>query len=720
MRSIISKRIIQSFLYLFITLLLTVGFSGVGVSTDSPLREASSPPDKRPLSPENYYRMESVGGGAISPDGRQVAFVRTYILEEKNSRHSEIWLVPVDGSKEPVRLTNPAFSSSKPRWSPDGRLLAFSSFRKSPGEEERVPASVWFLRMDKPMGKAYQIEGVDRTPIFSPNNRWIVFTKQTPPGPKPEKKYASDFERKIDERFRGRMYDWMNYRFDRRGYLPNPRDLYASPPQELYIVSRKPGTPRQITRLGFNVQGPTWSPDSSALAFTADSHQRDEYTYERADLWIVDAEGQIKRLTNDGYHYSNPAWSPDGKFIVVRGYQGLSMIIQSKQGYGSPTDLFLMPAEGGTLQNLTKSWDLIPGSPQWSPDGRFIYFSSSIGGNSHLFRLPANGGPVEQVTKGNRRLRSFSFSSNFKYMAYYATDPTHPGDIFFARIDGEEEKRLTESNKKLLGEILFSPSERIIYKSKDGTQIEGWIMYPYGYDPDQGLYPMILTIHGGPHSAYGNDFSFHRQFLAANGYFVLYTNPRSSTGYGEKFRWATWGGWGILDYQDLMAAVDYVLKHYPIDEKRLGVTGNSYGGFMTNWIIGHTKRFAAAVARASISNWVSDYGVADIPRTKESEFYGPPWEKKSRDLMIKLSPLTYAGNVITPTLFIHGELDHRVPIEEAEQIYVALKKRRVPAMFIRYPDSYHGGWSPWRTVHRMYYELKWWQKYLQKKSEAEE
>ena len=673
---------------------------------------------KRGLALEDYFRIESVESPAISPDGRQVAFVRTYILEEENRRHSEIWLVPTDGSKKPVRLTSPIFSSSMPRWSPDGKLLAFSSSRKMPGMKDPMPNPIWFLRMDKPMGEAFQIEGVEGPPIFSPDNQWIAFTKKTPPDPKPERVYASDFERKIDERFDGRVYDWMNYRFNRRGYLPDPRDPYTTPPQELHIVSRGGETPRQLTRLGFDVQGPEWRPDGDALAFTADSHQRDEYIYQRSDLWIVDTKGKIKRLTDDGYRYSSPAWSPDGKYVVMRGNQGLDMVIQAKKNHGSPTDLFLIPAEGGVPQNITKDWDLIPGAPRWGPGAKFIYFASGIGGNTHLFRIPASGGRVEQITKGDRRLRGFSFSSDFKFMAYYATDPTHPGNIFSARIDGTSEKQLTESNKQLVDEVQFSPAERILYRSKDGTEIEGWIMYPYGYDPKQGPYPMILTIHGGPHSAYGNDFSFDRQLYAANGYFVLYINPRGSTGYGEKFRWATWGGWGILDYQDLIAGVDCVLKNYPIDEKRLGVTGHSYGGFMTNWIIGQTQRFAAAVASGSISNWLSDYGVADIPRTKESEFYGPPWEKKSRDLMIKLSPITYAGNVTTPTLFITGELDYRTPIEEAEQMYVALKKRRIPAKFIRLPDSSHGGWTPWRTMYSLYHKLKWWEKYLQKKSEA--
>ncbi len=653
----------------------------------------------------DYYSLESVGSPAISPSGDRVAFVRTRLVEEENRRHSEIWLVSTADPTSPVRLTTPAFSASNPRWSPDGTLLTFTSSRST--------GSIWFLRMDQPAGEAFQIEGVGGSPIFSPDNRWIAFTRSTPPPPGDPRTYRSDFERTIDERFEGRMYDWMNYRFDRRGYLDDPRDPQATPPREIYIVPREGGTPRQLSHLGVDAQGVAWSPDSRSLAFTADSHQRDEHTYERADLWVVDLEGTPLRLTDDGYNYRSPSWSPDGHQIAVVGSQGLDMVIASGQAHGAPIDLYAISVDGGSPQNITGSWDLMAGTPRWS-DGDFIYFSTGVTGNTHLFRVRP-GREVEQLTQGDRQLRGLSFSQDFETIAYQATDPLHPGDLFVSDVNGRGERRLTTANAGLLTELRLVDAERISYPSADGTEIEGWVMPPMDFSPDGGPYPMVLSIHGGPHGAYGNSFSLHNQLLAAEGYFVLFTNPRGSTGYGEDFKWAIWGGWGVLDYQDIMAGVDYALQHYPIDPERMGTTGGSYGGFMTNWIIGHTQRFAAAVARASISNWVSDYGTADIPRTKESEFFGTPWEKESRDLMIELSPVIYAGNATTPTLFLHGELDHRVPIAEAEQMYVALKKQRVPAMFIRYPDSYHGGWTPWRTVHSWHYEMEWWRKYLRDK-----
>ena len=698
---------------LALTLLLTVGGPRGTVAS------AQTQPSGRALELRDYYRVESIGSPAISPDGKSIAFVRTYTVETDNRRQSEIWIAPSDGSSAAKRVTDPTVSSSNPRWSPDSKLLAFSATRRraaGSGAEESSP--IWFLRMDQPGTQPFQVQGLGGSPIFSPDNQWIAFTKRTPPAAKSPKQYTSDFEKKIDERFKGKVFDWMEYRFDQRGYLSDPRDPMSTPPEELYILPRSGGTPKQITRLGVNVQSASWRPDSGALVIEANSHQRDEYLYERSDLWIVSVAGEIKRLTDDGFNHSAPSYSPDGRSIVFRRQQSLTSVIAAKQSHGGAVDVCRISIEGGKMDNLTANWDLLPGSTAWSPDGRFVYFSGGVGGSNHLFRVAAAGGAVEQLTKGERGVGGVSLSSAFDRIAYAASDSTHPSEVFSARIDGSDEKKLSAFNDTLIGELRLSPAERILYPSKDGTQIEGWVVRPQGYDPAKTKYPLILNTHGGPHGAYGNDFSFQFQLLAANGYLVLYTNPRGSTGYGEKFLWGTWGGWGVLDYQDVMAGVDYTIKKYAVDEKRMGVTGYSYGGFLTDWIITQTNRFSAAIAGAGISNWISDYGTADIPRTKESEFYGPPWEPKSRDLLIKLSPITHAANVTTPTLFVHGESDLRVPIEQAEQMYTALKKRRVPAKFIRYPDSYHGGWTPWNTVHRFYHELQWWNEHLSGSADA--
>jgi len=674
----------------------------------------SAPVHGRPLALEDYYRLVTVQTPAMSPDGRWVAFVKTTTVEAENRRQNELWIVASDGSAPPRRLTDPSLNVSAPRWSPDGRLLAFAVRRRSATASEGENPAIWFLRADHLDEPPVQIRGVDGLPIFSPDNKWIAFTKRIASPKKPQ--YASDAERVINERFiasRGKSYEWLNYRFDQRGYLPDPRDPDATPPEELFVVPRDGGDARQLTQLGVNVRMPAWRADSGALAFVANAHERDEYTYERADLWTVTLAGQTSRITDDGYNHQSPAWSPDGRTIAVRRELGLSAVIAAGQNHGAATDIALFPAEGGASRNLTADWDLIPGAPGWSPDGRFIFFAAGIGGSDHLFRVAVQpSSRVEQVTSGDRHLDGFTPSGNVTTMAYVGEDSAHPAELFVASIDGQREQRVTSFNDAFVKDVEPIAAEPIRYRSTDGTEVEGWVMKPRGYDRARS-WPLVLTIHGGPHGAYGNDFAFEHQLFAANGYLVVYTNPRGSTGYGEKFLWATWGAWGNLDFDDVMGGVDYAKSHYAIDEKRLGVAGYSYGGFLTNWVITHTTRFAAAVSGAGISNWISDYGTSDIPRTKESEFFGPPWDPRGREALSRQSPIQYVTNVKTPTLFVNGEADARVPIEEAEQMYVAIRKLRVPARMVRYPDTYHGGWTPWNTVHRYYEELKWMKRWLE-------
>ncbi|MYB97359.1 MAG: hypothetical protein F4X60_02210, partial [Gemmatimonadetes bacterium] len=389
--------------------------------------------ERRPLELEDYYRLKNVASPALSPDGSRVAYVVSWVVEEENRRHSEIWLADADGTGEPVRVTSPSFSASSPEWTPDGRLLAFSSRR--PGPDGRTSGGTWFLRMDRPAGEAFQIEGLDGSPVFSPDGMWIAFTAAVRPPPAPPRTYASDFERRTVERFDGRDYDWMNYRFDRRGYLPDPRDPRATPPREIHVIPAAGGEARQLTDLGVNAGGLAWSADGRRLAFTADSHQRDEHSYERSDLWTVDLDGNVTRLTDDEYNYSSPAWSPDGGRIVVRGNEGLDVIIREGRDRGASSELFVFDAATGERTgNLTADWDLIPGGVSWAPDGRHVYFSASASGNSHLFRVPGGGGEVEQVTTGDRRLGSFSFSADYARVAYRATDPVRPGDIWVAGV----------------------------------------------------------------------------------------------------------------------------------------------------------------------------------------------------------------------------------------------------------------------------------------------
>ncbi len=691
------------------TIALTVVATAVSAST--PAQFAT-----RPLVLRDLFRIQQVGSPELSPDGSLVAFVRTRIEPEADRTRREIWLAPSEGMLAPRRLTNPAWDASDPVWSPDGSLLAFSSNRND-GDE---PGGIWFLDMHRG-GEAFQIEGVRGTPAFSPDGRWIAFSGRTPATGRAAEASRSrrgryetleQFEDEVEQRFTGAIVDWMGYRVDRRGYLPDPRDPATSPARELYLVPRTGGEPRRLTRMAVDTLELAWDPNSARLAFAADETQRDEHTYERHDLWTVDLSGTVTRLTDDGWVNRVPVWSSQGDHIFFQRRQGLDQLIAAGSDQGSPIDLYAIDVGGDAMRNLTASWDLRPRDAFLGPAGR-LRFGANIGGQHHLFEVDPSGGSMRQITAGRRWLGGFSVSADGRRMAYTATSVASPGEVYVADASGAAETRVTAFNDTLLAEMVLAPARPLSFTSTDNTTIEGWVMLPAGYRADAGVrYPLILAIHGGPHSAYGESFSLQFQLWAAAGYAVLYTNPRGSTGYGEEFLWATWGGWGNRDSQDLLSGVAHVLENYLLDPRRIGVAGYSYGGFLTNWLITHTDRFRAAISGAGISNWVSDYGTADIPRTKETEFFGPPWELESGALLWEQSPIKHAQGVSTPTLFIHGESDFRVPIEQGEQMYTALRKQQVAARFVRYPDTSHGGWRPWDRAHRYLEELRWWQEHL--------
>lgn len=640
-----------------------------------------------PITLADYYKIETVGSPAISPDGKHIAYLKTTIVEAENRRHSQICV----GAK---CLTQIKASAANPHWSPEGKLLGYMAAGKP-----------WFLNSSDLDGQPFSIPGLEGTPVFSPDGQWIAFTKRTQtPAPKSDQ---TEFERLTEQRFKGRAYDWMNFRFDGRGYLPDPR---TTPPQELFLLPRQGGEARQLTTLGVNVEHLAWSPDSKSLAFVANTHQRDEYSYERADLFTITIDQKLTRLTDDNHNHSRPAWSPDGKTIASLREQSLNLTLANKRTQGSPLDLYTVPATGGPLTNLTADWDDLPGSPVWNKDGKSILFEANLRGTGHLYRLDLATKAVTPITRGDRLLDAFDINLDTGLIAYTATTPDSPVELFSASLtDPTKQTQITTQPQRWT----LGKTERVNFDSKDGTSIEGWVTLPPGYSAQGGPYPLIVNIHGGPHGAYASSFSFQHQLQAAAGYIVLYVNPRGSTGYGEKFRWGGWGGWGEKDMDDIMFGLNAAIKKYRVDPARMGVTGYSYGGFLTNWIIGHTHVFKAAITGAGPTNWISNYGTGDIPRTKETEFLGPPWSPTGNATMIRLSPITYAANIKTPTLFIHGEADLRVPIAQAEELYTALKKLKVPARFVRYPGEYHGGWSPWNTVHRYQQEMNWWKQYLQ-------
>ncbi|MGQ0734546.1 MAG: S9 family peptidase [Acidobacteriota bacterium] len=654
----------------------------------------------RALAIEDYYHVQTVGSPQISPDGRWVAFTLSTRIEADNGTRTELHVVATDGATASRRVLHYGKDVADASWAQDGRLQYVVDRQRwaiDPANLDQPPSTI----TPPPAGA-----------VLSTDGQWLALTRDRPQA-KPEPAFASDFERRHQERFKGVTFDWKDFQRDGQPF-PAP-NLRARPGADLVIQPVGGGPVKVLMNHDVRPTNIAWHPNGALLAFTADPDWRDELKYESPDLWTVTTDGTVTRLTDDGYVYGDVEFSPDGRYLSYTRSFGTDMIIAQKLNHGGPRDIFIRPVAGGEPVNLTAKWDLDPGDAMWSPDSRYVYFTAGIGGEAHLFRVGASAAPaaVEQVTKGERRLNGLTIDRAFKTIAYTVGLHDAPPEVFAAAIDGSNERKLTRAHDRILAEIGFGRTERLRWPSLDGTPIEGWLTFPHGFDAAKGPYPLIVFSHGGPHSATGYSFDFKKQYFAANGYFVFDTNFRSSTGYGDAFKWATWGEWGKKDGEDVMAGVDYVLKRYPIDPTRVGHTGHSYGGFMTNWLITqYPDRFAAAITGAGITNWISDYGTADIYRTKETEFFGTPWDKEARDRMIKQSPLTYAGNVKTPTLFVHGEVDQRVPYEEGEQMYFALKRRGVPARMIQYAGQPHGIAGHWNNVHRMLNELAWWQTYL--------
>jgi dipeptidyl aminopeptidase/acylaminoacyl peptidase len=653
----------------------------------------------RALTIEDYYHVQTVGTPQISPDGRWAVFSLASRVEQDNSTRTEILLVPTSAASPPRRVTHYGRDVSDPSWSDTSQL------------QYVVDRQAWVVDPGSTSAAPAKFTPRDAAAIPSTDGQWLALVKDKPQ-PRPTPAYASDFEKRHEERFKGKTFDWKDFQRDGQPF-PAP-NLRARPAAQLIIQPASNGTPRVLVDADVRPTNVAWHPDGSVLAYVADPDWRDELKYESPDLWTVTTAGQVTRLTNDDFVYSDVDFSPDGAWLSFARTFGTDMIIRQKLNHGGPRDLYVRPAKGGEPINVTASWDLDPGDARWSPDSRYLYFTAQIGGEQHLFRVaPQAGAKVEQVTRGERRLNGVSIDRAFKTIVYSVGQHDAPSDVFAANIDGSNERRLSQLHTRLAADIAFSRTERVRWNSYDGTPIEGWLTLPHGYDRARGPYPLIVNSHGGPHSAVGYSFDFKKQFFAANGYFVLDTNFRSSTGYGDAFKWATWGEWGKKDGEDVVSGIDHVVKSYPIDPKRVGHVGHSYGGFMGNWLITqYPDRFAAAAVGAGISNWVSDYGTADIYRTKETEFFGTPWEKDARDRMIAQSPLSHAGRVKTPTLFIHGEVDQRVPYEEGEQMYFALKRRGIPAKMIQYEGQPHGIAGHWNNVHRMLNELRWFNQYL--------
>jgi dipeptidyl aminopeptidase/acylaminoacyl peptidase len=712
---------------------------------------AAQEPTGRAFAPQDWYRLTTVSSPAMSPDGRLVAFTVTTVKESENDRHSEVWVVPSSGG-EPIRHTSPGVSSFSPRWSHDGTYLFFNSSR--PGGR----GSTWALRMDRPSGEAFQLEyptgSRPRDGSFVVLARGLEDERGGNGGRGPRDESREDGEegdRPADpftrmaatarppfgsvtrplepSRFDGRHIVDNGYKRNGPGFVPNRREAQKYDPAQIWVQRDGDTAKVQLTRTSYSHRNVTVSPDGRWIAFVADaemrsdsvaqavrdsiallpfSRERDEELRNDSDIFVIPVSGgEPRRVTNAPGDERSIAWSPDSRQISY---------VSSPRRVAA-NRLWIVDANGGEPRNMVGDWQYEPGGYDWMPNGD-ILMNAAIGGRTALFRVSPRNGRMTELIGGRRRLSGFTYDDRVTRVAYVSTSVDRPTELYIADADGRNERQLTSFNEELNREIAWPDAERFTYESVGGVEIEAWLQKPYGYVPGQ-KYPLVLYIHGGPHSAYGEGWFDEFHNITGAGMWVLYTNPRGSSGYGADFTYSTRGRWGMEDYEDIMKAVDIAAQRPDVDSTRMGVTGGSYGGFMTAWITTKTDRFKAAQTDRMISNWTSWYGASDAQGLTEFEFYGRPWE--NWELYDQLSPIRYVDRVRTPTLIVQSEEDHRTPMADAEQWFIALRKQDVPVEFVRYPRSTHDlsrTGEPWLLVDRLGRLRQWFEHWLASPSES--
>jgi dipeptidyl aminopeptidase/acylaminoacyl peptidase len=634
--------------------------------------------------PEDVYELTAVSDPRLSPDGKLTAFVVTRVDPEESEYRSAIWVVPTNGSEEPRELTSGTKADGAPRFSPDGSRVAFTSNRD--GEKKQL--YVLPLRG----GEAQQLTDLPEDvvdPVWSPDSARLVFTSRVP---------DPAYEEENEKRRRPRRFTRLQFKFDNEGWTGDRR-------RHLFVVPADGSAEAtQLTSGDFEDSHPSWSPDGERIVFV--SSRGEDWDLEPVShLYTVSPDGgEPRQLTSGENAYSRPAWSPDGRAIACRWRQAAFDWPRHER-------IAVVDPETGEHRSLTEALDRHTDSypplrePAW--DGDDLLFGVEDAGNVHLYRVPADGSQPPELVVGSERWVS-GWDAAGGERVYAASTPTSLWELYC----GEEQ--LTSFGGAFVDERELVQPERFTAKSEDGTEVEAWIVRPAGFEEGK-RYPVLLNIHGGPFTQYGNKFFDEFQVYAGAGYVVLYSNPRGSSGYSEEWGRAIRGpveggpGWGTRDYEDLMAVVDEALDRYEFcDSDRLGVMGGSYGGYMTSWILGHTDRFRAACSERAVNSMVSQYGSSDIGHFIRS--YTGAYLFEDFDAYVRHSPVTYAEQITTPLLIMHSENDLRCNIEQAEQLYTTLRLLRRDVEFVRFPGEGHEltrSGSPAHRVQRFQILLDW-------------
>ncbi len=633
------------------------------------------------LTVERYLDWEEVANPQVAPDGGRVVYERRWVDAIHDRWETALWIVNADGTKHRFLV-----DGANPRWSPDGTRVAYLAEGEPSGRQI-------FVRWMDEEGAVSQVTRVREAPAdltWSPDGKSLAFQMVVAPPDDgrwdiamPEEPTGAEWTAPP------KIVDRLHYRQDRIGYLPDGF-------RQLFVVAADGGTPRQVTTGDWHHDNFRWMPDGRTIVFDSLRVEDAAYQWRESEVYAVSLEtGEVTQISSRRGPDRGPVPSPDGGLIAYTGHDWTDDTYVEE-------GVYVMNADGSAPRRIASEMGRRPANVIWAEDGTGVYFTAQLKGTSNLHFAPLDGGP-RPVTVGAHMLSVTDVASGLAV----GTLASHhvPGNLVAFGLDAPGERRtLHESNRGVLAEVELGDVEEIWYDSVDDLEIHGWIVKPPDFDPSK-KYPLVLRIHGGPHSMYSVAFDFKNHNHAANGYVVLYTNPRGSAGYGSAFGNAIKNAYPDKDYDDLMAGVDEIVSRGYIDERNLFVYGGSGGGVLTAWIVGHTDRFTAAVSKAPVINGLSFVGTTDGPSWYYN-FARLPWEDPAEHL--RRSPLMYVGNVTTPTLLMTGEKDLRTPMEQTEQFYRALTLRKVPTAMIRLTDGWHSRSLPPTNLMRVQLHLRSW------------